>query len=313
MRSASRNALGLALGSALRVGLGGGATSAPAFTFVMRTTGASETVTLPMTGSVNTVIDWGDGSPPETVTTDSITHVYATADDYTIAITGSCDVFAFDNAGDKLKLIELLAWGTDFTFSDLDFFGCSNLVTASDLGASGATPTYLSNAFRSCTGLTSLDLTGFDTSSCTDMNSMFAGCSSLTSLDLTSFDTSSCASMNSMFLVCSSLTSLDLTSFDTSSCTDMNSMFVFCSSLTSDPGIVGFNVESLTTAASMCFIANSMLSTAEYNAILVAWEAQAVQNNVNVHFGDATYSGAGATARAALIADGWTVSDGGEA
>ena len=287
MRSASRNALGLALGSALRVGLGGGATSAPAFTFVMRTTGASETVTLPMTGSVNTVIDWGDGSPPETVTTDSITHVYATADDYTIAITGSCDVFAFDNAGDKLKLIELLAWGTDFTFSDLDFFGCSNLVTASDLGASGATPTYLSNAFRSCTGLTSLDLTGFDTSSCTDMNSMFAGCSSLTSLDLTSFDTSSC--------------------------TDMNSMFVFCSSLTSDPGIVGFNVESLTTAASMCFIANSMLSTAEYNAILVAWEAQAVQNNVNVHFGDATYSGAGATARAALIADGWTVSDGGEA
>ena len=284
-----RNALSLSMSRSLSLCLdgGGGATSAPAFSVVMRTTGASETVTLPMTGSVNTVIDWGDGSSPETVTTDNITHVYATADDYTIAITGSCDVFAFDNAGDKLKLIELLAWGTDFTFSDLDFFGCSNLVTASDLGASGATPTYLSNAFRSCTGLTSLDLTGFDTSSCTDMNSMFAGCSSLTSLDLTSFDTSSC--------------------------TDMNSMFVFCSSLTSDPGIVGFNVESLTTAASMCFIANSMLSTAEYNAILVAWEAQAVQNNVNVHFGDATYSGAGATARAALIADGWTVSDGGEA
>ena len=285
-----RNALSFSISRSLSLflGGGGGATSAPAFSFVLRTTGASETVTLPMTGSVNTVIDWGDGSSPETVTTDNITHVYATADDYTIAITGSCDVFAFDNAGDKLKLIGLLAWGTDFTFSDLNFYGCSNLVTASDLGASGATPTSLQGMFRVCSSLTSLDLTGFDTSSCTDMQSMFYDCSSLTSLDVTGFDTSSCAGMRGMF-------------FD-------------CTSLTSDPGIVGFDVESLTTAESMCANADSMLSTAEYNAILVAWEAQAVQNNVSVNFGDATYSGAGATARAALIADhSWTVSDGGSA
>ena len=310
-----RNALSLSMSRSLSLCLdgGGGATSAPAFSVVMRTTGASETVTLPMTGSVNTVIDWGDGSSPETVTTDNITHVYATADDYTIAITGSCDVFAFDNAGDKLKLIELLAWGTDFTFTTLDFYGCSNLVTASDLGESGATPTDLSDAFRNCSSLTSLDVTGFDTSSCANMADMFLGCTGLTSLDVTSFDTSSCTNMERMFRNCTGLTSLDVTGFDTSSCAGMRGMFFDCTSLTSDPGIVGFDVESLTAAENMCSNANSMLSTAEYNAILVAWEAQAVQNNVNVHFGDATYSGAGATARAALIADGWTVSDGGEA
>jgi hypothetical protein len=57
------------------------------------------------------------------------------------------------------------------------------------------------------------------------------------------------------------------------------------------------------------------LSTANYDSLLTGWEAQAVQNNVNFHGGNAKYSaGAPATARAALIADHtWTITDGGPA
>ena len=56
------------------------------------------------------------------------------------------------------------------------------------------------------------------------------------------------------------------------------------------------------------------LPTATYDALLVAWEAQSVQNNVNFSGGNSTYtlSSAAATARAALISDHtWTITDGG--
>lgn len=94
----------------------------------------------------------------------------------------------------------------------------------------------------------------------------------------------------------------------------MSFMFRNCTSLTSDPGIVSFDVTSITTAANMCLGANAMLSTAEYDAILIAWEAQAVNNSVPVHFGDATYTSGGAadTARTALANDhAWSITDGG--
>ena len=55
------------------------------------------------------------------------------------------------------------------------------------------------------------------------------------------------------------------------------------------------------------------LITVNYSDILVAFEAQAVLNNVPLHGGNSKYSaGAAATARAALIADhAWTITDGG--
>jgi hypothetical protein len=55
------------------------------------------------------------------------------------------------------------------------------------------------------------------------------------------------------------------------------------------------------------------LSTANYDALLIGWEAQAVQNNVVFNGGGSKYS-AGAAARAALIADhSWSITDGGPA
>ena len=59
---------------------------------------------------------------------------------------------------------------------------------------------------------------------------------------------------------------------------------------------------------------NTAFSTANYDALLVAWEAQAPQSNINVHFGDTQYtSGSSAeTARTSLINTyNWTITDGG--
>jgi hypothetical protein len=79
-----------------------------------------------------------------------------------------------------------------------------------------------------------------------------------------------------------------------------------------DQDISGWDVTSVVLANG--FLTGVTLSTANYNALLVGWESQAVQNNVVFHGGNSTHSGSGSTARAALIADhSWTITDGGAA
>jgi hypothetical protein len=59
---------------------------------------------------------------------------------------------------------------------------------------------------------------------------------------------------------------------------------------------------------------NSGLSTPQYDAALVNYEAQSVQNNVIIGFGASTYTigSAADTARTALANDhSWTITDGG--
>ena len=57
-------------------------------------------------------------------------------------------------------------------------------------------------------------------------------------------------------------------------------------------------------------------SVASYDALLVGWESQLVNNDISVNFGGSQYtaSSAAATARQALIDDhNWTIVDGGTA
>lgn len=56
------------------------------------------------------------------------------------------------------------------------------------------------------------------------------------------------------------------------------------------------------------------LSTNNYDAILIGWEAQSEQPNVTFSAGNSQYSaGAATTARTALESNGWTITDGGQA
>jgi surface protein len=103
----------------------------------------------------------------------------------------------------------------------------------------------------------------------------------------------------------------DVSTWNTSSAVSMDRMFRSCTSLVGlDPS--GWDVSEVTNGID--FARSVTISTADYNATLVNWEAQSVQNNVSVNFGDSEYSlsSAAATARAALIADyAWTITDGG--
>jgi len=74
-----------------------------------------------------------------------------------------------------------------------------------------------------------------------------------------------------------------------------------------DQNIGSWNVSSLTIATFM--FSNATLSTANYDALLNGWDAQALQSGVPFSGGNSTYC-AGEAARAHMISsDGWTIID----
>jgi hypothetical protein len=204
----------------------------PAFQILVKTDNAgtsnSDQFTFPATAGTYD-IDWGDGSS-DTGVSGSQTHTYASAGEYVIKVTGGLTALAFNNGGDKLKLLELQNWG-DIVWStfSLAFYGCSNLqITATDLPNSGAVTNFTA-AWLGCSSLTSFPL--IDTSSGTIFTNAWNGCSSLTSFP--PIDTSNGVSFYNAWRACSSLTSFPL--INTSKVTDFYAAWLGCSSLTSFP------------------------------------------------------------------------------
>lgn len=247
---------------------------------------AADTFVLPWVGTYD--VDWGDGNVDLAVT-NTQTHVYASSGIYDVKVTATTGQIYFNNTGDKSKLIDIRNWGNvGWTSMARAFEGCNNLadVTASDVP---------------------------DLISVTNIGYTFFGCSSLTTLDVSEWDTSSVTNMGLIFFNCSSLTVLDVSSWNTSSVTNMNSTFRLCSSLT-DLDVSAWDIDQVTVFTN--FANGVTIPTATYDAILIAWEAQAPTSGISIHFGNSEYTAGGAAeaARTSLqVTYGWTIVDGGPA
>ena len=157
-----------------------GASPAPAaFAFTAKTdnTGVSTSTQfqLPLTTStgLNIVVDWGDAST-STITSHldvNTKHGYPSAGTYSISITGTLPGFQFNNAGDKLKILNISSWGVLDITTNSAFRGCTNLTcTATD--APTITTTDLSFTFFTCTNFNG-NIGNWDVSTVTNMVSMF--------------------------------------------------------------------------------------------------------------------------------------------
>lgn len=143
--------------------------------------------------------------------------------------------------------------------------------------------------------------------------SAFYGCSGLTSVSAPNTDTSLVTNMSGMYRTCPALTFVDETNIDKSLVTNRSLMYRSAGAL-QNVNISEDNISSLTNASNMLLgTLLPSLSVALYDATLINWEAQPHQPNVTAHFGTSKYTGGSpaATARAALVADGWTITDGG--
>ncbi len=295
--------------------IGGGSDSAPAgFVFTITTLAEDDSFTIPIYngGTYNFNVDWGDSSNSDITAWDDgdNPHTYADAgiSTYTITITGTITGFQFNNGTDVTLIQEVQSWGPMIPKGNSTFYGASNLtVTATDdLDLTGTTD--LLSMFRSCTSLTTVpSMNSWNTSSVTRMTNMFRSASSFDQ-DIGSWNTSSVTAMDKIFHSASSFDQ-DISSWDTSSVANMAEMF---HSTSFDQNLAGWDITQVTDMTSMFF--NATLSTANYSAILIGWEGQVEQPNVTFSGGNSLYSaGAAATARAALVTNGWTITDGGQA
>jgi hypothetical protein len=211
------------------------------FKFNIVTTGSNETFTLPLlSGTHNFTVNWGDGTADSTIITyNDINriHTYASAGTYKISMWGTCTKFSFNNAGDRLKIRQLLDF-VDMGFTILNFCGCENLTSIASSMRKLKSLTTAVEMFRNCYALTSIPSGIFDGSTgITSFYYTFQDCRGLTSIpsDLFRYNTA-VTNFGSTFINCIYITSIpsDLFRYNTA-VTDFNYIFNGCTRMASIP------------------------------------------------------------------------------
>ena len=205
---------------------------------------------------------------------------------------------------------------TSFTGQGIDSWTLPSVTTAS-------------NMFINCFNLAPTgSLSGWGMGSCTDMTRMFysAGNSVGSNFSgLNSWNTSSCTNMSEMFF--NSRFNNSLSNWDVSKVTTFSGMFQ--SALDFNQPLSNWNIAGINVNTGLDNFMNgktgaNAYSTANYDALLIGWNNNKLVGANNVanwrtdlrpNFGGARYTagGAAATARAALVSYGWTITDGGVA
>ncbi|MCY3411519.1 MAG: BspA family leucine-rich repeat surface protein [Candidatus Heimdallarchaeota archaeon] len=243
---------------------------------------AANQVTLPLRSGYTYSFDvnWGDGSTDTITSYDQaeVTHTYAAEGIYTIQLTGVIGGWLFNNAGDKLKIIEISQWGDiQFGTGGNYFSGCDNLVlTATDSPVFSNTDT-LYGMFENCLNLGDQgDLSSWDTSGIIDMSSMFAGAESF-NMSIEAWDVSNVEYMIDMFREASSYNQ-PLSTWDTTNLKRTYKMF---------EGASSFNQPIGTWNMSQVYDTSHMFEDAViFNQDISNWDVSSV-NNMAVMFSGA--------------------------
>jgi surface protein len=149
------------------------------------------------------------------------------------------------------------------------------------------------------------DIGSWDVSNATNINYMFGGATAFNQ-DIGSWDVSSATNISFMFSGATSFNQ-NIGNWDVRNVVNMRSMFKNAPAFNQDIG--GWNVSSVNDMRSM--FENVTLSIANYDSLLIGWNAQALKPSVSFDGGNSKYC-AGTSAKANMIAsDNWVITDGG--
>jgi surface protein len=260
-----------------------------AFTAKTDNTGVSTSTQfqLPLTTStgLNIVVDWGDAST-STITSHTdpaVTHTYASAGTYSISITGTLPGFKFNNAGDKLKILNISSWGVLDITTNRAFTSCANL-TCSATDAPTITTTDLTQTFGTCTNFNG-KIGNWDTSGVNNMEGMFSSATAF-NRNIGTWDTSAVTNMFRMFRGATAFNQ-DISAWDVSQVSNF-SQFMLAKTF-------------------------SNYDAANLDAIYNTWSLLSLQSTLTIDFGTIKYTAAGQAGKNILLAapNNWTVNDGG--
>ncbi len=174
---------------------------------------------------------------------------------------------------------------------------------------SGVTDAY--EFMRGCSGFnSSVANLSFGTNA--NLYGMFQSCTSFTGTGLDSWDTSNVDSFNRTFSTCSNMNG-DISGFDTSNATNSTDMLNQC-----DAFRAAMDQWAINQATNLTSFMNGAtgITTANYDALLIAWDAQgAMSFSGTANFGGSKYTGGGAAAaaHASLVTKWGGIADGGTA
>jgi surface protein len=211
-------------------------------TFVTRwdtsrtSSGSSNTaqIRLPLEagGTYNFVVEWGDGTSETITSSTQALHTYAAAGVYNVTITGTLVGWRFNDGGDKLKLLDVMQWGTMRLGNNNGYYyGCENLVTSAVDTPDLTGTTNINSMFNRAYSFNS-PIGGWDVSSVTNMGAMFFYASSFNQ-PIGGWDVSSVTDMAFTFYQASSFNQ-PIGEWDVSSVTNMRNMFFSASSFNQD-------------------------------------------------------------------------------
>jgi surface protein len=307
------------------------------FALEVQTVGSSaedRTVSIIPNGTVDILVNWGDGNSDTYTTGGQKDHVYATEGTYIVTIVGTMTTYNGLNAAHPRanRIVRCLDWDLDgLTNITNAFRECSNLVEVPYYLPSGVTSltsvfngassfnqpinvwntsnvTNMSNMFDGASSFNQ-NIGGWNTSNVTSMFDMFRSASAFNQ-PIGGWDTSSVTSMSSMFNGATSFNQ-DISGWDTSSVQLMNSMFSGASSFNQNIGVWNYQAVNVSNRLSG-FVSNSNMSQTNINSLVQKWESQrSIINggspmlNVGV-VGQPEPTGDGLDARITLEAAGWT-------
>ncbi|MEM6685241.1 MAG: BspA family leucine-rich repeat surface protein, partial [Bacteroidota bacterium] len=312
-------------------------------------------ITIPTRSGLtyNYDVDWdNDGTFDDIGVTGDITHTYASAGTYTVAIRGTFPAILFNGGGDSQKILSVEQWGTNnWQTFDLAFSGCINLVENSTDAPNLSNVTDMGFAFSGCTSFNQ-DISNWDVSNvlrfqgmfrvsgfnqplnnwnvqnAVDMRNMFFG--TPFNQPLNNWDMHGVLNVEAMFR--NTPFDQDISMWDTSTIRFMTTLFSGCPF---NQDISGWDVGDVTNMLGM-FLGNTAfdqdisqwdvsmvsdmtfmfqngnLSTENYDALLIAWSQLPLQNDVYFSVGNSTYC-YGTQARADIETNfNWTFDDGGQ-
>ncbi len=221
-------------------------------------------IVLPLAGTVNVSVDWGDGSIESFTTAGNKSHTFTTSGTKTVTITGSLTAYGSNTIElGKARLSKVLSWdGLGIASFSYAFYGTGEIQVPSNLPS---TVTDLSHMFENSSF--NQPIGSWNTAAVTNMAGMFNGAIYFNK-PIGTWNTAAVTNMSMMF---SNATAFNqpIGTWNTAAVTDMSGMFEHATTFNQPIG--SWNTESVTNMS-------GMFHTSSFNQPIGSWNTAAVTN-----------------------------------
>lgn len=209
---------------------------------------AFRTINIPLKGTVNATIDWGDGTSNTFNAAGYANKIYSTTGNFTVKISGTLTGLGLSNLGPIVngnRLVSIVSFG-DIGLTDLSgaFNNCVSLTSVPTTLPS--TVTNLANTFYNCTAFNDANITNWNVSNVSNMVGTF-GFATTFNRNIGSWDVSNVTTMSLMFFQASAFNQ-NIDSWNVSKVSNLSQAFDGANSFNQPIG--SWNVANVTNLSS---------------------------------------------------------------